>query len=117
MPMKSTAKIPNKFFFRIGEVSKLTDVEPHVLRYWETEFKSLRPRKNKAGQRVYKKKDVLLILAIKELLYKQKYTIAGAKKRIESDQDLSELTTAHPDLKTTLQEAREELKQALEILG
>ena len=65
-------KIPNKFFFRIGEVSKLTGVEPHVLRYWETEFKSLRPKKNKAGQRVYKKKDVLLVLSIKELLYKQK---------------------------------------------
>ena len=79
-------KIPNKFFFRIGEVSKLTSVEPHVLRYWETEFKSLRPKKNKAGQRVYKKKDVLLILSIKELLYKQKYTIAGAKKRIEAEQ-------------------------------
>jgi DNA-binding transcriptional MerR regulator len=109
-------KIPNKFFFRIGEVGKLTGVEPHVLRYWETEFKSLRPKKNKAGQRVYKKKDVLLILSIKELLYKQKYTIAGAKKRIESDQDLSEISSSHPDIKTTLQEVKEELKEALELM-
>ena len=109
-------KIPNKFFFRIGEVSKLTGVEPHVLRYWETEFKSLRPKKNKAGQRVYKKKDVLLVLSIKELLYKQKYTIAGAKKRIDAEQNLTELSASHPDLKTTLHEVKEELKHVLEIL-
>jgi DNA-binding transcriptional MerR regulator len=109
-------KIPNKFFFRIGEVSKLTGVEPHVLRYWETEFKSLRPKKNKAGQRVYKKKDVLLVLSIKELLYKQKYTIAGAKKRIDAEQDLTEITTAHPNLKETLKEVHEELSEVLDIL-
>jgi DNA-binding transcriptional MerR regulator len=109
-------KIPNKFFFRIGEVSKLTGVEPHVLRYWETEFKSLRPKKNKAGQRVYKKKDVLLVLSIKELLYKQKYTIAGAKKRIDAEHDMTELTAAHPNLKDTLNEVQEELKKVLEIL-
>ncbi len=110
-------KIPNKFFFLIGEVSKLTDVEPHVLRYWETEFKSLRPKKNKAGQRVYKKKDVLLVLSIKELLYKQKYTIAGAKKRIESEQEMSELSTAQPNLKETLREVKTELKEVLKILS
>jgi DNA-binding transcriptional MerR regulator len=109
-------KIPNKFFFRIGEVSKLTGVEPHVLRYWETEFKSLRPKKNKAGQRVYKKKDVLLILQIKELLYKQKYTIAGAKKRIESEQELTELTDSHPGIKETLRDVKAELKEVLEML-
>lgn len=110
-------KIPNKFFFRIGEVSKLTSVEPHVLRYWETEFKSLRPKKNKAGQRVYKKKDVLLILSIKELLYQQKYTIAGAKKRIEAEQDMSVVTVANPSLKGTLQEVKEELKDVLKVLS
>lgn len=110
-------KIPNKFFFRIGEVSKLTGVEPHVLRYWETEFKSLRPKKNKAGQRVYKKKDVLLILSIKELLYKQKYTIAGAKKRIEAEQDLNVLSVSNPSLKDTLHEVKEELKEVLKVLS
>jgi DNA-binding transcriptional MerR regulator len=111
------AKIPNKFFFRIGEVSKLTDVEPHVLRYWETEFKSLRPKKNKAGQRVYKKKDVLLVLNIKELLYKQKYTIAGAKKRIEAEQEMTAHTSAHPNLKDTLQEVKSDLKEVLKVLS
>ncbi len=110
-------KIPNKFFFRIGEVSKLTGVEPHVLRYWETEFKSLHPKKNKAGQRVYKKKDVLLILSIKELLYKQKYTIAGAKKRIEAEQDLNVLSVSNPSLKDTLHEVKEELKEVLKVLS
>ncbi|OIP64620.1 MAG: MerR family transcriptional regulator [Nitrospirae bacterium CG_4_9_14_3_um_filter_53_35] len=110
-------KIPNKFFFRIGEVSKLTGVEPHVLRYWETEFKSLHPKKNKAGQRVYKKKDVMLILSIKELLYQQKYTIAGAKKRIESEQDLNVLSVSNPGLKDTLHEVKEELKEVLKVLS
>jgi len=110
-------KIPNKFFFRIGEVSKLTGVEPHVLRYWETEFKTLRPKKNKASQRVYKKKDVLLVLKIKELLYNQKYTIAGAKKRIDSEQNLSDITSATPHLQETLSEVKTELKEVLKILG
>jgi DNA-binding transcriptional MerR regulator len=110
-------KIPNKFFFRIGEVSKLTGVEPHVLRYWETEFKTLRPKKNKASQRVYKKKDVLLILKIKELLYTQKYTIAGAKKRIESEQNLGSGAWAAPRLQETLNEVKTELKDVLDILS
>ncbi len=109
-------KIPNKFFFRIGEVSKLTGVEPHVLRYWETEFKTLRPKKNKAGQRVYKKKDVLLILSIKELLYEQKYTIAGAKKRIEEEHGLAELATSKPGLQASLEQVKAELRDVMEIL-
>lgn len=112
-----TTKIPNKFFFRIGEVSKLTGVEPHVLRYWETEFKALRPKKNKAGQRVYKKKDVLLVLRIKELLYDQKYTIAGAQRRIESEDDASEIAAANPQIKETLREVKSELKEVLEMLS
>jgi DNA-binding transcriptional MerR regulator len=110
-------KIPNKFFFRIGEVSKLTSVEPHVLRYWETEFKALRPKKNKAGQRVYKKKDVLLILKIKQLLYDQKYTIAGAQKRIEVEQDIVEVAASNPQIRKTLQEVKSELKEVLDVLG
>lgn len=70
-------------FFRIGDVSRITGVKSYVLRYWESEFKILRPVKNRAGQRVYRKKDVKLILDIKKLLYEQKFTIAGAKKKIE----------------------------------
>lgn len=72
--------IPNKLFFRIGEVAKLAEVEPYVLRYWETEFKNLRPKKNEKGQRLYQKKEVKLALDIKNLLYGEGYTIEGAKK-------------------------------------
>lgn len=72
--------IPNKLFFKIGEVSRLAEVEPYVLRYWETEFKNLRPKKNEKGQRLYQKKEVKLALDIKKLLHQDGYTIEGAKK-------------------------------------
>ncbi|MEW5817099.1 MAG: MerR family transcriptional regulator, partial [Spirochaetota bacterium] len=71
-----------KLFYKIGEVSKILGVEPYVLRYWETEFPFLKPRKNKSGQRVYIKKDVELLLAIKRLLYQERYTIEGVRKRL-----------------------------------
>ncbi len=73
--------ILNKLFYKIGEVGNIAQVESYVLRYWESEFPFLSPRKNKAGQRVYTKKDVELILQIKKLLYQEKYTIAGVKKK------------------------------------
>ena len=73
--------MPDKLFYKIGEVSKITGVEPYVLRYWETEFHFLRPRKNKSGQRVYVKKDLELILQIKRMLYQERYTIEGVRKR------------------------------------
>tara|TARA_B100000315_G_scaffold258028_1_gene308819 strand:+ start:1969 stop:2319 length:351 start_codon:yes stop_codon:yes gene_type:complete len=72
--------IPNKLFFKIGEVAKLAEVEPYVLRYWETEFKNLRPKKKENGQRLYQKKEVQLALNIKKLLHEDGYTIEGAKK-------------------------------------
>lgn len=72
--------IPNKLFFRIGEVAKLAQVEPYVLRYWETEFRNLRPKKNEKGQRLYQKKEVQLALDIKNLLHEEGYTIEGANK-------------------------------------
>jgi len=75
-------EIPEKFFFKIGEVSGLTGVKSHVLRYWESEFPSLSPPKNRSAQRVYRRKDIETILQIKELLYDQNYTIEGARKRI-----------------------------------
>lgn len=74
--------IPDKLFFKIGEVSRIAGVEPYVLRYWETEFSFLKPRKNRSGQRVYLRKDVETVLRIKNLLYEEKYTIAGVRKRI-----------------------------------
>ena len=80
-------KIPDKLFFKIGEVAELAGVEQHVLRYWEDEFETLRPKKNRSGQRLYEKKDVDLILEIQRLLYLEKYTIAGAKKKAEGEQE------------------------------
>lgn len=77
--------IPEKLFFKIGEVCELAGVQAHVLRYWESEFSMLAPQKNRAGQRVYRKRDVEMALRIKELLYEDQYTIAGAKKRLAND--------------------------------
>ena len=77
--------IPEKLFFKIGEVCELAGVQAHVLRYWESEFPMLSPQKNRAGQRVYRKRDVEMALRIKELLYEDEYTIAGAKKRLAND--------------------------------
>lgn len=75
--------LPDKLYFRIGEVSDLVGVKPYVLRYWETEFTDIKPTKSKSGQRLYKKKDVELLLEVKELLYKERFTINGAKQRLK----------------------------------
>src|SRR4029453_19602121 len=80
--MESASIIPEKLFFRIGEVCDLIKVQPHVLRYWETELPMLAPQKNRAGQRVYRRKDVEMVFRIRDLLYEEKFTIAGAKKRL-----------------------------------
>jgi len=80
--LKSYIPFPDKLFYKIGEVSKIVGVEPYVLRYWETEFPFLKPRKNKSGQRVYIKKDVELLLMIRRLLYQERYTIEGVRKRL-----------------------------------
>ena len=74
--------IPDKLFFKIGEVCDLVGVQAHVLRYWESEFPSLAPQKNRAGQRTYRRKDVEMALRIKELLYGEGFTIAGAKRKL-----------------------------------
>lgn len=78
-----TVAIPEKQYFKIGEVSEILDVEPYVLRYWESEFKILKPTRTRARQRLYHKKDLELLLEIKHLLYDEKFTIAGAKKRLQ----------------------------------
>jgi DNA-binding transcriptional MerR regulator len=74
------SQIPDKLYFKIGEVAELTGVKPHVLRYWETEVSSIRPTKNRHQQRLYRQRDIELILRLKDLLYAQGYTIAGARK-------------------------------------
>jgi len=76
--------IPDKLFFRIGEVSQLVGVEPYVLRYWESEFPGLSPKKSNTGQRMFRRKDVELLLNIKELLYEKKFTIEGARKALKA---------------------------------
>jgi DNA-binding transcriptional MerR regulator len=78
-------KIPSKLFFKIGEVCELTDTQPYVLRYWESEFPALAPAKNNSGQRIYRRRDIETILRIKTLLYEEGFTIAGAKKRLEQE--------------------------------
>src|SRR6185312_9966138 len=77
--------IPDKLFFRIGEVSQLVGVEPYVLRYWESEFPGLSPKKSNTGQRMFRRKDVEMLLNIKELLYDKKFTIEGARKALKSE--------------------------------
>jgi DNA-binding transcriptional MerR regulator len=75
--------LPAKVYFRIGEVAELVGVEPHVLRYWEREFRSIRPTKSAKGQRVYSRRDVENLLRVRELLYREGFTIAGAKKKLQ----------------------------------
>lgn len=82
---QAVATIPQKLFFKIGEVCELAGVQAHVLRYWETEFPMLAPQKNRAGQRTYRRRDVEMALRIKELLYDEQYTIAGAKKKLATE--------------------------------
>jgi DNA-binding transcriptional MerR regulator len=77
--------IPDKLFFRIGEVSQLVGVEPYVLRYWESEFPRLSPKKSNTGQRMFRRKDVELLLNIKQLLYDKKFTIEGARKALKAE--------------------------------
>jgi DNA-binding transcriptional MerR regulator len=87
-------ELPPKLFFRIGEVAGLVGVEPHVLRYWEREFRSIRPTKSAKGQRVYSRKDVENLIRVRELLYRDGFTIAGAKKKLQRPTDEAD---ASPD--------------------
>ncbi|MBP7375580.1 MAG: MerR family transcriptional regulator [Pyrinomonadaceae bacterium] len=82
---QETTIIPEKLFFKIGEVCELVGVQAHVLRYWESEFPMLSPQKNKSGQRSYRRRDVEIALRIKQLLYKEMFTIAGAIKRLQQE--------------------------------
>lgn len=84
MRLGGDSRIPDKSAFRIGEVAALAGVTAHVLRYWETEFSQLAPRKNRAGHRLYSRGDVGLVLAIRDLLYEEGYTIAGARRRLRN---------------------------------
>jgi DNA-binding transcriptional MerR regulator len=78
-------EIPDKLYYRIGEVSRIVGVEPHVLRYWESEFPFLKPSRVVSKQRLYRRRDVAMLLRIKHLLHEEKYTIAGAKKHLRHE--------------------------------
>jgi DNA-binding transcriptional MerR regulator len=113
------SKIPDKLFFKIGEVAKLAGVEQHVLRYWEDEFKALHPKKNTSGQRFYEKKDVELVLEIERLLYLEKYTIAGAKKKIRESKKKSSQLSLGFDRETFIDQKNDiisDLESVLELL-
>ncbi len=98
--------IPEKIFFKIGEVCDLVGVQAHVLRYWETEFPMLSPQKNRSGQRSYRRRDVEIALRVKELLYEDLYTIAGAKKKLQVElRETSRLKIVHSEQQQTAKES------------
>ena len=105
-----------KPFLKIGEVAKLLGVKPHVLRYWESEFPSLKPRKNPSGQRIYAKADIEAIVKIKNLLYSQCYTISGAKKMLTRHDEGEEVFVPHPPQKLSFQEIKFLKKKIQELL-
>jgi DNA-binding transcriptional MerR regulator len=107
------ADIPDKHFFRIGEVSRIVGVPPHVLRYWEREFSVVRPRRSPSKQRVYRRGDVEKLLKIKTLLHHEKYTIAGARKRLHAGGE-TEAPPGSPG--QCLEEIREELTALRRLL-
>jgi len=116
--------IPDKLFYKIGEVSRIAEIEPYVLRYWETEFAFLKPRKNKSGQRVYVKKDLELILEIKRLLYQERYTIEGVRKRFGENASYvrhaipleADKSADTPPQDKTLEHVRKRLREILNSL-
>ena len=112
--------IPDKLYFKIGEVAKMADVPTHVLRYWESEFPGISPKRAKSKQRLYRRQDVELILDIKILLHEQGYTIAGAKKLLESGkkpvQAVTEPIPPKAKASTTLQTIKQELKELQNLL-
>jgi DNA-binding transcriptional MerR regulator len=117
-----TPQLPSKLYFRIGEVASLVGVEPHVLRYWEREFRSIRPTKSAKGQRVYSRRDVENLLRVRELLYAEGFTIAGAKKKLQRSgvEPESVAPPASVDgerMRATLSELRGEIESLLEELG
>lgn len=128
-PESDSQEIPDKLYFRIGEVSRLAGIKPYVLRFWETEFPGLGPRKSGTGHRLYRRKDVELVLEIKRLLYDKRFTIEGARKFLE-DRPKPETKSApaaerkavqaqprlFEDAVPGLEQIRKELKAILDLL-
>jgi|RhiMetdeSRZDD1v2_1073273.scaffolds.fasta_scaffold00913_5 DNA-binding transcriptional MerR regulator len=110
----------SKLYYSISEAAMVTQVKPHVLRYWETQFKALHPRKNKAGNRMYRKTDLKMVMLIKELLYEKGFTIAGAKKKLTDEKDAIrdqiEMKFGSVDRAARLLEVQREIRHMLKDL-
>ncbi len=117
---QSPVEIPDKLFFKIGEVSRLTGVKAHVLRYWESEFPMLSPPKNRASQRAYRRKDIETVLLIKRLLYEENFTISGARKKLRemksSKKSREQMALFRGAEKKQIEIAIKELELALELM-
>jgi DNA-binding transcriptional MerR regulator len=120
--LQPAPEIPDKLYFKIGEVAELLSVEPYVLRYWESEFPVLSPKKSGTGHRLYRRKDVELLLRIKHLLYEKRFTIEGARQSLQSEarapkpQRVSKRVQAELFREDPLPEIRRELKEILLLL-
>lgn len=109
--MAGRQQLPAKLYYRIGEVANIVGVEPHVLRYWETEFRSIRPQKSAKGQRVYSRRDIETLLKVKELLYSHRFTIAGARRKLRE----GGIEPPPPDATANLEEVQRMRAALLEI--
>jgi DNA-binding transcriptional MerR regulator len=118
MAPRVTAQEPVQEFYSIGEVCELTDLKPHVLRYWESQFKFLSPAKNRSGNRVYQRREVELIQLVKHLLYAEKYTIEGARQKVDEHRRKGEIRgVARAALELqTIAAVERELREILDVL-
>lgn len=107
--------IPEKLYFKIGEVARLTGIKPHVLRYWESEFDNIRPVKSQGKQRLYRRDDIELVLTLKDMLYRQGYTIAGAKKILGQKKGRVEIPAASVDPEEAIRVLREIRRDLLQL--
>ncbi|MFC2075582.1 MerR family transcriptional regulator [candidate division KSB1 bacterium] len=109
---------PQRLYYSISDVCSMADLKPHVLRYWESEFPELRPKKNRAGNRAYRDKDIKLVFLIKQLLYDEKYTIEGAKQKLKKmkrdEPEKVDLAYKYEELKVTLRDLKRDLKELLQ---
>lgn len=108
-------RIPDKQFFRIGEVAGIAEVETYVLRFWETEFTSLKPQKTRSNQRMYSRKDVEQVLRIRDLLYEEGYTISGARRQLKDGADPGD-PLEHPKARGLVGRIRKEVEELLQLI-
>jgi len=111
------AELPDRLYFKIGEVARLVGVKPYVLRYWETEFSVVRPGKTRSRHRLYRRKDVETLLEIRRLLYVERYTIEGAKRRLRENPRSLALEERRPAPSATLAHVRDELRALHRLLA